>query len=103
MPRTGIWQPDPLRAPKMSMRSLWSGAREAQKKVLASSDLGQWSEDDKELWDLTVLEEQAGNLAGPYTAEEISAQVGKLWVAARRFSIRQGEKLPPSTISLSLV
>ena len=32
--RTGFWQPDPTKAPKLSMRSLWAGAREAQEDVL---------------------------------------------------------------------
>ena len=31
--RTGIWPPDPTKAPKTSTRLLWAGAREAQKKV----------------------------------------------------------------------
>ena len=44
---------------------------------------------------MTIIEEQAGNLDGPYTAEELEEQVGKLWIAARRFSIRQGQKLRP--------
>jgi len=79
----------------MSMRSLWSGAREAQKKVMTVEEAGRWTEDDAELWDLTMAEERAGNLAGPYTPEEIETQVGRLWIAARRFSIRQGEKLRP--------
>lgn len=62
----------------MPMRLLWGGARGAQRKVMASNDICHWSKDDQELWDLTVLEAQAGNLAGPFSPEELEAQGGKL-------------------------
>ena len=90
-----MWQPDPMKAPKLSMRSLWSGAREAQKKVLSPQDTRQWSKDDQELWEETLLEEKAGNLEGPFTPEQLETQVGSLWIAARRFAVRQGQKLRP--------
>lgn len=90
-----MWQPDPMKAPKLSMRTLWSGARDAQRKVLSPQDGHQWSKDDQELWDETLVEERAGNLEGPFTPDELETQVGKLWIAARRFAVRQGEKLRP--------
>ena len=32
---------------------------------------------------------------GPLTPEQPENEVGKLWIAARRFAVRQGEKLRP--------
>jgi len=77
------------------MRSLWSGAREAQSKVLTPQSGHQWSKDDQELWHTTLLEEKAGNLEGPFTSEELESHIGKLWIVARRSAVRQGEKLRP--------
>ena len=93
--RTGIWPPDPTKAPKTSTRLLWAGAREAQNKVLTPDDSGRWSKDDEELWEETQLEVKAGNLRGPLSPGQLESEVGKLWIAARRFAVRQGEKLRP--------
>ena len=41
----------------------------------------------------TQAECEAGNLVGPFSPEELEKEVGKLWIAARRFAVRQGEKL----------
>ena len=84
-----------MKAHKTSMRSLWSGAREAQSKFLTPQPGHQWSKDDQKLWDATLLEEKAGGLEGPFTSEELESHVGKLWIAARRFAVRQSEKLRP--------
>ena len=93
--RTGIWPPDPTKAPKTTTRLLWAGAREAQAKVL-EKDIGErWSKDDQELWDETQAEVKAGNLVGPFSPEQLEKKVGRLWIAARRFAVRQGEKLRP--------
>ena len=92
---TGVWQPDPMKAPKLSMRSLGAGTREAQEKVLASDHSTEWTKEDQELWEEIQRKERIGNLQGSLTPQELEDQVGKLWIAARRFSIRQGKKLMP--------
>ena len=48
---------------------------------------------DRELYDLTLAEVAAGKAAGPFTADELDQRLGPCWLAARRFGVRQGQKL----------
>ncbi len=50
---------------------------------------------DKEVWRQTLKELEDGGLKGPYSADELSAEVGPLWIAARRFGLQQGDKVRP--------
>ena len=93
--RTGIWKPDPTKAPKMSQRSLWAGARAAQQKSCSKDSAASWTKDDQELWEHTKEEATSGFLRGPLSKEDLEAEVGSLWVPARRFAIRQADKLRP--------
>lgn len=93
--RTGMWPPDPTKAPRVAMRSVWAEAKASQKTVLEAWDGDEWNQDDQDLWDESLREESEGNLQGPFSPSELASMVGPLWVAARRFPIRQGEKLRP--------
>jgi hypothetical protein len=42
-----------------------------------------------------MVDVEEGTLRGPFSAAEIGTRVGPLWTAARRFAIRQKEKLRP--------
>jgi hypothetical protein len=50
---------------------------------------------DAAVWDLTKKEMEEGLIRGPLSPTTVEAEVGKLWVAARRFGIKQGEKVRP--------
>lgn len=92
----GAWQADPMQAPKMTMKSLWAGATDAERKVLVANMGSEWTLDDQELWEESQQEVALrNNLQGPFTKDELEAQLGKLWNAAPRFPERQGEKLRP--------
>ena len=83
--------------PRMSIRHLWASAQEAQKDVL----LPRAQQDDKlakTVWEITAGpggEVESGLRKGPFTPGQISEQVGKLWVPARRFGLQQGAKIRP--------
>jgi hypothetical protein len=90
----GIWKRSEDRTPRCEVKDLWVSARQSQPKVM----LGRGSKDaelDDEVWACTMQEVEDGLLRGPKTAAEVSAQVGPLWTAARRFGIRQGDKVRP--------
>jgi len=76
------------------MQNLWENAKESQRTVMQSQRIL-----DKELaesvWQSTLTEVESGLIHGPLTPTEIAARVGPRWVAARRFGIRQGEKIRP--------
>ena len=48
------------KAPKLSLRSLWAGAREAQEDVLRGRDNGTWTKYDADLWTETIRERDLG-------------------------------------------
>ena len=54
-----------------------------------------WSEADSKVAEITLEEVEAGYLVGPLSVEQLEAQVGKNWVASRRFPIEQGNKIRP--------
>jgi len=92
--RTGIWAPSTEKGPQCSVNDLWANARRAQKKVVeprAQHD----SELEEEVWKETAKEVTAGLLVGPLEPDDLEERVGPLWVAARRFGIRQGKKIRP--------
>ena len=92
--RTGVWQPDDSRAAKASTESLWRNAKSIQHKMFSAERLPMKPEDLK-LWDETLSDVADGNLLGPFSHEEVCAQVGPLYTAARRFAIFQKEKMRP--------
>ncbi len=90
--RVGIWRPDFSKRAKQPVESVWHEARKSQKKVLqhvADADT------EHALWEETMAEVEAGGLVGPLAVEEVEAEVGPRWVAARRFGIVQSGRLRP--------
>eukprot|EP00973_Karenia_brevis_P046887 6505807-Karenia_brevis.AAC.1 len=89
LPRTGIWQPSD-KAPTCSLKTVWANAAEAQRKMLEPRPADSFSE---EVWTITQEELSKGLLAGPYSREELAKILGPSWVGARRFGIKQGDKV----------
>ena len=94
---TGIWTDSEEKLPKTTVRHLWASAKESQREVQCSE--AQRKDDlAKEVWDLTMGpggEVESGILRGPLSAEELTKQVGSLWIPARRFGLQQGTKIRP--------
>jgi hypothetical protein len=90
----GIWKKDDSRGPRCSVKDVWLGAREAQAKVLTPRK-PQDQALEEEVWKGTLKEVDDGVLKGPMTPAEVSFIVGPLWVAARRFGLKQGQKIRP--------
>jgi hypothetical protein len=94
IPPLAFWQPDPEKLPRITPEMLWSEARTAQSNVSClgkSLDPGR----DGDLWNITLEEVEGGGLAGPFSAAEITAKFGPLWVPSRRFGVVQNDKLRP--------
>ena len=88
--RTGIWKPDTTKGALISDRTLWSGAKSAQRSALHPQTPGSWTDLDQQVWEATLAEE---GLRGPYSPKELTAKYGALWIPSRRFGITQGGKL----------
>ena len=93
-PVAGIWKEDGEKLPSIDHKQIWATARESQRSVLTvrpstTPDL------DKKVWNLTKAEAEEGLLKGPLSRVELEAEVGPLWVAARRFGVVQGPKVRP--------
>ena len=50
---------------------------------------------DKEIYDITMTEAKLGWLTGPISMAELDAKFNSRWIAARRFGVRQGDKIRP--------
>ena len=86
-----FWRNDPTKAARLSPEMLWSKAKEAQADVKARA--GQVDVVlAKKLMDITLQEVEEGGLTGPHSAEELTAQLGPLWIAAWRFLVTQNDK-----------
>ena len=96
LPKTGIWPPKEGKEARCGVNTLWAMAKDLQKEALKPKGEPRSGPDDRqELWDLTMEEVAAGGLRGPLTPEEVSDSLGSLWIAARRFLIKQGTKARP--------
>ena len=51
--------------------------------------------DDARLWQATAEEVAEGSLRGPLTKDEVRTKHRDFWLAAKRFSVHQGEKIRP--------
>ena len=94
---TGIWQSSDEKLPKTTIKHLWASAKDAQKQALSQSSKQEDSLTQK-VWEITAGKDgevEAGLLRGPFTPQQISDQVGNLWVPARRFGLQQGTKVRP--------
>ena len=91
---TGVWQVDNTRAPMCPKETVWANARSAQRSALTprkSID----EELDERVWEVTMEEVDSGLLVGPYTDVELGKVLGPRWVPARRFGLRQNDKVRP--------
>ena len=50
---------------------------------------------DLAIHETTVAENEKGWLRGPFTHDELNLRHNNRWVLARRFGIRQGDKIRP--------
>ena len=94
---TGIWTDSEDKLPKTTVRHLWASAKDSQEDV-QNFQPQKIDELAMEVWKLTAGpggEVETGLLKGPMSKEEISKQVGSLWIPARRFGIQQGAKIRP--------
>ena len=94
VPKLPFWQLDHEKLPRTTPEMLWANARQAQASVSRQACPVD-SEVTQKLWDLTLEETQEGGLEGPFGADDISAQLGALWVPARRFAVVQNSKIRP--------
>jgi hypothetical protein len=90
--KTGIWRPDSTKGVRCSKEVIWKSAKGAQHKIINSRPQRD-PEIMKELERITKEEKDSGVLRGPFTADELTKEMGPLWVAARRFGIDQGGKV----------
>ena len=67
-------------------------ARTAQDVLLSIAGLSGDDDLDEELEAITEAEIHAGWLRGPFTREELDKKFGQ-WIPARRFAVRQGQKV----------
>ena len=92
--KLGIWVESEDRQPKCNVEKLWDGAQEARESLLK-----QKGSDDKardtEGWRGTLEEVVEGSLEGPLTRSQLEEIVGRRWIAARRFGLKQGDKIRP--------
>ena len=90
---TGIW-PARDKPPTGSAKTLMATAKWAQTACQASRGSSD-REVDREVWRTTLEEAQPekGWLAGPLTADEVTAKLGPLWVPSNRFGLKQVNKI----------
>jgi hypothetical protein len=90
LPATGVF-PRERREPLRSIEWLWATAKQTRECIKADA-----RSSDPELEEFirkeTAEEVRRGWAAGPYTEEELSRELGPLWVASHRFAVR-GAKL----------
>eukprot|EP00973_Karenia_brevis_P070426 9790048-Karenia_brevis.AAC.1 len=91
LPRIGIWKQEDKRA-VCSEKVLWAGAKQAQEKLMEHRRV---TKIDVEVWEKTMEEVGDELLVGPLGLDEVKAKLGSLWVGARRFGLRQGDKTRP--------
>ncbi len=92
--KTGIWQGDDTKSAQCPVDSVWANAKAAQASALTPRE-----QDDEELaaavWKATSEEVSNKLLLGPFSVAQLNSALGPRWVPARRFGIRQGEKVRP--------
>ena len=88
---TGVWKPGGL-GPSVSVETVLRCAKQAQSTMLAPRSS---NELDKEVWSTTMEEVDDGLLAGPFTPHQVAEKLGPLWTGAKRFGLKQGQKVRP--------
>ena len=78
----------------MSEEQLMKSARWSRRKLLGSKHGDLQSEEVRQaVWDITMDEVAKGWMKGPYNEEELTQLLGPLFVASRRFGLRQPDKV----------
>ena len=90
-PETGLF-PKQVREAAIQKEELWRTAKYAQDKVSELTKASRDSVLDQKVWAMTLEEKERGWIDGPFSKEEVSLRVGRLWVPSRRFGLQQGEK-----------
>ena len=94
LPKVGIWKPDDKRA-RITVKAALYGSKEAKERVSKPSGTT-WSDIDETLVESTYKEVSEGHLLGPFTEKQMDERLGsKVWLPARRFPIKQGDKVRP--------
>ena len=91
LPQVSFW---PLGGvpPVVSLETLLRNSRMGQEIMLDNKSAG---DHDKEVWEETVKELEAGLLQGPFTPDQLAEKYGPLWTGARRFGFKQNDKVRP--------
>ena len=92
--KLGIWKPTEDKRARCQVQAVWSKAHTSQREVLKPKHQKD-KEVEEAVWKTTLDEVESGLLEDPLTKEEIEDKVGPLWVAARRFGLKQGSKIRP--------
>ena len=79
---------------KGSVQELFGKAKQAQASARAGTRSSGDAEVDREIYATTLAEVAAGKMRGPFTREQLDAELG-LWTPARRFGLRQSGKIRP--------
>ena len=91
-PNTGLFPEQDKPAP-FDREELWRTAKLAQEMVRSSVRSSGDMELDAGVWGATLDEVDKHWAEGPFTADEITARVGPLWVPSRRFGLKQPDKV----------
>jgi hypothetical protein len=90
----GIWEKDDSRTAQCPVDTVWANAKAAQTSALKPREQID-SELDEAVWKATTAELENNLLQGPFSVDELNSVLGPRWVPARRFGIRQGDKVRP--------
>ena len=77
---------------KISVATLMETEKWSQKALAGSSRCSDDCELEQVVYAETLEERNAGLLMGPYSRDEVTKSLGRVWVVARRFGVRQGAK-----------
>ena len=99
---TGCFAPE-CKPPMLDREDLWRAAKSAQQEVATrvprhmqgrqASVAGSQVSVAHEVWEATLKEAERGWLSGPFTAGQVTEEVGPLSTPSRRFGIVQGAKV----------
>ena len=92
MPKSGLFPELKKNAPLMK-NELWRTAKMAQEAAKSRVRTSGDKELDESVWKATLEEVDKRWCEGPFSAEEVSSKVGRLWIPSRRFGLKQGQKV----------
>ena len=92
MPGSGVF-PEKVRAASITPQQLRSSSKWTRAAILSKVRASKDPAVDQAVWDESLKEEANGWTSGPFSEEQITAQLGELWIASRRFGLKQGTKV----------